>query len=158
MHPKTGLPMMGLSGPPSLRDHNEWFAKGNNDEVRAAIESGAIDVDFRPLLMSRVECLDALESSSFGVLSLDSTRLKSPDGLITIEFRKRAKGKKPSSISWISYTHEEWGTWPSFTVFGGPVQFAIGRNGRVLIEKTSQVILTRDVVTTQVLNSYSLGG
>jgi hypothetical protein len=122
-----------------------------------ARESGAIEVDFRPLLMSRVECLDALESSSFGVLSPDTTRLKSPDGLITIEFQTQSRSKQSSSNVWIRYTHDEWGTWPKFALYGGPVQFAIGRNGRVLIEKFSQVILTRDVVTTQVLNSYPLG-
>src|SRR5687768_7456982 len=61
--PATGLPIAFHSFPPELKERMESFAEGHNDAIRTAVESGAIDVDFRPLLMSRNEVVDALSKS-----------------------------------------------------------------------------------------------
>jgi hypothetical protein len=75
--PGTGLPIVGVSGPPQLAAFNDGLMRGHNEAISAAIRAGEITVDFRPLLMSR----RALGESCLGTLSVDHPRLASPDAL-----------------------------------------------------------------------------
>ncbi len=154
IHPETGLPIAWLSGPPNLAERQELFAKGFNQAILAAVRSGGIEVDFRPLLMSRDDIEHALGACGLGILSPDNPKIQSPNREFTIKLRPE-KRKSPSKARiWVCYDHLTWGRWPDFELYGGPIRFALGRDGRVLISETQQNYLTYDVATTQVLNRF----
>src|SRR5262245_13857062 len=85
--PGTGLPLFGISGPPELTDWLTSYAKGHNDAISAALKSGEVTVDFRPLLMSRPEVLRAFTEGYLGTLSTDCPRLTAPSGEFVLELR-----------------------------------------------------------------------
>ncbi len=64
------------------------------------------------------------------------------------------KPKAKSKQTWIRYNHRSGEEWPKFDLYHGPMDIALGRNGRVLVFRTSCLLITRDVETTQVLISY----
>jgi hypothetical protein len=109
---------------------------------------------FRPLLMSRPEVLRALEESCLGTLSTDNPRIEASDGefVLQLRFPKQSAKRK---LTWISYSRAD-EEWPDFALYDAPEEIAVGRNGRVLIFRSSCLLLTRDVITTQVLNAYPL--
>lgn len=151
----TGLPIAQLSAPPALADRQASFAQGFNEVISAAIASGEVTVDFRPLLMTRVEVVRALAECKLGTLSTENPRIQPADGQFVLELKFPAKKAKKKLI-WIRYSLPTGEEWPKFDLYDGPLDVAIGREGRVLVFKTASVFLTRDIITTQVLNSYLL--
>jgi hypothetical protein len=151
--PDTGLPTATLSGPPELADSNTSFARGFNDEILAGIKSGEVTVDFRPLIMPRPEVLGALTECSLGTLSTENPRVQAPSGDFVLELRF-PKSKAKSKLTWIRYHRRSGEEWPKFDLYDEPMGIAVGRNGRVLVFKTSCLLITRDVETTQVVISY----
>ncbi len=150
--PDTGLPLFGLSGPAELSNTNEAIVRGYNDTISDAIKAGEVTVDFRPLLMTRIEAIQALKQGTLGTLSTGNPRISAPCGEFILELRfPRPTVKRPSI--WISYSRGD-ERWPDFALYEEPEEVAIGQNGKVLVFRSSRVILTRDVETTQVLNSY----
>jgi hypothetical protein len=150
----TGLPLAGLSGPTALAEPIGARIRGYNDTVLLAIKSGSVLTDFRPLLMSRLEALSALASSSLGTLSESNPRIDAADAGFCLKLRlPKPQAKRP--MAWISYTRAG-KQWPDFELFTSPVEVAVGKEGRVLVLKDGHVILARDLETTQVLNSYPL--
>jgi hypothetical protein len=143
--------------PASLAESNQSFARGFNDEILAALGSGGIDVDFRPLLMSRDEIERELDRNLLGTLSVDNLRIDSPNGDFSLSLRRpkpNPRAKRAKAVTSICYEHESGGRWPSLYTYQGPWRVALGRNGRVLIFETECLYLTQDVATTQVLNRY----
>src|ERR1700722_17852743 len=139
IHPETGLPYLGLSGPPNLAESNQSFARGFNNEILAALGSGGIEVDFRPLLMTRGEIERELDRSLVGTLSDDNPRIDSPNGDFSLSLRRpkpNPRAKRAKAVTWICYEHESGGRWPSLYTYEGPWRVALGRNGRVLIFET----------------------
>jgi hypothetical protein len=152
--PGTGLPLAGISGPAMLAVVNAALVLGYNDTISAGIKSGEVTVDFRPLLMSRSDLLRALEKNCLGILSTENPRIVAPNDALILQLRlpKRSAKRK---FTWISFRNGNFET-PEFLLFDSPVEVALGKNGKVLILKTSCVLLSHDVATTQVLNRYSL--
>jgi hypothetical protein len=146
IHPDTGLPVTWLSSPGGSTAGLQSYVQGFNDEILAAIEAGAVAVDFRPLLMSRAEIQRALDRDCLGTLSPDNPRIRSPGDDFVIQLRP----------PWILYSHTSGGRWPKLAAYDGPVRIALGRDGHVLVFETRFLYLTRDVLTTQVLNRYLL--
>lgn len=151
IHAGTGLPIAVLSGPANLKNWQQSYAQGFNDEILVAIEAGNIDVDFRSLLMTRDEIQHALKTCFLGTVSTETPTLRSPNTDFTIEIDVDA-----SQRTWICYHHESGGEWPKFQLYDGPLCVALAKESRVLVFETESVYLTRDVMTTQVLNKYLL--
>jgi hypothetical protein len=153
--PATGLPIFGLSAPAELAEWQSAYAQGHNETISTAVQSGEINVDFRPLLMSRPEVVRALTENKLGTLSTANPRLRGPSDAFVLKLRF-PKPKAKTKLTWVHYSRQSGEEWPEFSLYDGPQDVAVGRVGRVLVFKTSCLFLTHDVVTTQVLNSYPL--
>lgn len=158
IHSETGLPYLGLSGPPELENSNLSYAKGYNDEVLNGVRSGSISVDFRPLLMTLNEIIASLEAHTIGTISEDSPRLEVSKADLILELKKR-KTRHSGEITIVSFRRAGVEVGNNFEDYETPIRVALGKDGQVLVMETERSILTRDVVTTQVLNLFlrSLG-
>ena len=150
----TGLPLAEVTAPAELAEWRQGFVQGFNDEIRAALQSGGIDVDFRPLLMTRAEIQTEFATSLLGVLSPENPLIESPSGDIVLELRAPKPRSKAERSTWIGHRGPTGGRWPQFLLYEEPTPVALGRNGRVLMLKSSLFYMTFDVVTTQILNRY----
>lgn len=142
----TGLPIAYLSGPPELAKWQAGFARGFNDEVCRAFDSGEIAANFTPLLMSLAEIKDAFVTHPLGTLSLENHRIEGPGLQFTIYLKD----------SWIALTTRDGETNPRLMNFEGPTKIAIGKETRVLLILTSHHYFAFDLVTTQILNRYNV--
>ncbi len=162
IHREIGLPIARLSVPKERAVWQAEFTRGHNDEIMRALRVGEISVDFRPLLMTRDEVENTFIAHPIGKLSLDQPRIEDPTGrfvlsLKTTKLRNRnaAACEKTEPTIWIAYDVPPAGEPnPRFGVYAGPLDLALGREGRVLLVKTECLYLAYDVETTQVLNRY----
>ena len=97
--PGTGLPIAHVAAAPNRIGRLAKFlrARIQRAEIAAAIKSGEVTVDFRPLLMTRPEVIRSMSENRIGTLSMDNPRLEAPDGDFVLELR-RAKSKKKSCL------------------------------------------------------------
>ncbi|REJ76124.1 MAG: hypothetical protein DWQ47_10920 [Acidobacteria bacterium] len=156
IHSETGLPYLGLSGPPELENSNLSYARGYNDEVLNGVKSGSIRVDFRPLLMTFNEVLASFEARYIGTISDDSPRIEVSEADLILELKKR-KTRHSRELTVVSFIRSGVEVGNNFELYETPIRVALGRDGQVLVMKTKRSILTRDVVTTQVLNFFLQG-
>jgi hypothetical protein len=151
--PATGLPVLRMSSSPDLVEWQASFARAHNETIRAALQSGQITVDFRPLLMSRAEIIRALADNKLGTLSEAQPPLQGPQGDFVLELRF-PKPYAKQKLTWILYRRRSGEEWPRFALYDQPLDIATAKEGRVLAFQTACLLLTRDAATTQVLNSY----
>jgi hypothetical protein len=150
----SGLPVMRVSGPQQRQDWLTSFARAFNDTIQAALDAGTITVDFRPLLMSRDELLQALTDHSLGTLSLESPRVESHNPEFSLEVR--LQHRKRDTLIWIRFINSSGDEWPEFELYDGPLDVATGREGKVVVFRSRCTLSSRCLETTQVLNVFRL--
>jgi hypothetical protein len=119
----------------------------------AAFKSGAIDVDFRPLLMSYKDVVQAISTMSLGTITEDNPQIADPQGEFVLELRVTTR-KKIRRMEWIGLRLSDGQFWPNFIFSSEPVRIAVGKDRRVLIVESNCILSTFDIATTQVLNRY----
>jgi hypothetical protein len=156
---RTGLPVIVVHAPDALVPQQSEFLRGHNDEILAAISSGEITRDFRPLLMSRREIDSEFGQGSLGRLDLNTRRLTSLSGdiVVEIEVPKPRRGPPPRFArdrpSWIVLRRGE-NPLRRLLVYEGPIEVAVVRDGRVLVLRTDSHDLVYETETSQTLNRY----
>jgi hypothetical protein len=159
----TGLPIATLSGPPELAASNEAFIRGFNDEIHRARSAGEFTIDFRPLLLSRGEVLEAFRTQRLGTLSLDCRQIEDPRGrfIVKLQLPKPRKGRqrrttRSEPLTWIVFVRAGARETHRLMLYDSPVEFALGRDGHVVLMKTTCLYLTFDAETTQDLQCFRL--
>ena len=97
---QTGLPLAAAGAtPPELDTASQAaFVRGHNDEILRTVAVGDITRDFRRLLMTRKEVLEAFHDNTIGTLSLDCPRIEDPHGTffftLLLQMPKPRKSRK----------------------------------------------------------------
>lgn len=158
--PRTGVPFLVCSG------ETDDFIRGHNDTVLKASRAGEIKSDFRPLRMTYREIAAAFKKTNLGSLSRQNPQIIAPNGEFELELRPLKSSTRPRKTpgpprpprTYICFRNrvQEWPQWDLYDDRDEPTEYGIGREGRVMILKNSEIYLTIDIRTTQVLDRYPL--
>lgn len=154
---QTGLPIIGLGNKSSEIDA---FAKGANEEILKGISDGRVSTDFRRLLLSRKELEISFEDSFVGILSLEIPNIEH-EGV----FEARLRSERLRKMHGVPYDADQRNVFVELRNFNGelfrdfaiyeePIEMALALNDQVLVCRTKRQYFSRDLNTSQILNSY----
>ena len=125
--------------------------------------AGEFTIDFRPLLLSCGEVLEAFRTQRLGTLSLNCRQIEDPRGRFIVKLQLPKPGKsrqhrttRSEPLTWIVFVRAGAPETRRLMLYDSPVEFALAHNGQVVLMKTTCLYLTFDAETTQDLQRFRL--